>query len=80
MTVTGADDPTEFTALTENGVEDSIPVGVPEITQVVVLMLSPRVRDGDISQLVMKAPLALRRVGATVIATPTVPEVPVAPA
>ncbi len=57
----------------------SVPVGVPEITQVEVLIDNPTVSAGVATQLVISAPLLLSVVGETDIATPTEPEVPVAP-
>jgi hypothetical protein len=66
-------------ATTEYAVEVKVPVGVPEITQVEVLILSPTESAGVATQLVIAAPLLLSVVGVTDIATPTVPEVPVAP-
>ena len=55
-------------------------MGVPEIAQVEVLILNPTDNAGEATQLVMAAPLLLSVVGDTLIATPTLPEVPVEPA
>jgi hypothetical protein len=60
-------------------VESRIPVGVPEITQDVVLILKPTVSAGEMVQFVIAAPLLFKVVGVTDIIAPTVPEVPVAP-
>ena len=54
-------------------------MGVPEITQVEVFILNPTESAGVATQLVTTAPLLLRVVGVTDMATPTLPEVPVAP-
>ena len=79
VSVTDADDdPAELVAVTEYIVEESIPVGVPEITQVVLCRLKPAGSEGAIVQLVMVAPFVLSVVGVTDIGTPGVPEVPVA--
>ncbi len=71
--------PAELIAVTEYVVESSATVGVPEITQVEVLIFSPE-GSAEATEQVMSAPFALKMMGATDIATPTVPEVPVAPA
>lgn len=59
---------------------DRVALGVPEITQVKLLILSPALSAGVVVQLVMLAPLVLRVVGVTLMAVPTVPLVPLAPA
>ena len=60
-------------------VEVRVPVGVPLITQVVELIDAHAGSAGEAVQLVIAAPLLLSVVGVTDMATPTVPEVPVAP-
>ena len=54
-------------------------MGVPLITQVEVLILRPTERAGVATQFVIAAPLLVRVVGETDMATPMLPEVPVAP-
>ena len=80
VTEEAEDDPTALVATTEYAVEESVPVGVPEITQVVVLILSPTESAGVATQLVMAAPLLLSVVGVTFIAEAMGIFVPVAPA
>jgi hypothetical protein len=67
-------------AITLNSVGEMLALGVPEITQVVVLRLKPAGRPGVTLQFEIAAPLFARVVGVTVIATPIDPFVPEAPA
>ena len=70
--------PAEFTAETVKFVEVRVTLGVPLITQVVALILSPEGSAGEIVQEVTPAPLLFSVVGVTVIKLPTTPLVPVA--
>lgn len=56
-----------------------VSVGVPEMTQVDGLMLSPSGSEGDVTQFVISAPLLFSVVGTTDNDVPTFPETPVAP-
>jgi hypothetical protein len=54
-------------------VELKVAVGVPEITQVVELIVNGLGNEGEIVQFVIAAPLAANTEGATLIAAVTVP-------
>jgi hypothetical protein len=60
-------------------VEIRVPVGVPEITQVVELMVAQAGRAGKVVQEVTVDPLPSSEVGVTDNADPTLPFVPPAP-
>jgi hypothetical protein len=70
--------PAEFTAETVKFVEVRLTLGVPLITQVVALILSPEGSAGEMVQEVTPPPLLFSVVGVTVIKLPTTPLVPVA--
>lgn len=72
--------PTKFVAVIVYDVCATTDVGVPLITQVVLLIVSPEGRAGEVVQELIAAPWLLSVVGATDIATPTLPEAPVASA
>jgi len=83
VTVASAELPAELLAIKVNWVEVSGASGVPEITQVEVLIVAQEgsaVVEAFTAQFEIDAPRALRVVGLTENATATVPEVPVAPA
>jgi hypothetical protein len=80
VTSAAVEGPAEFVAVMLKIVGAMTPEGVPEITQVVVLRLKPAGRPGVTLQFEIAAPLFARVVGVTVIATPTVPLAPAAPA
>jgi hypothetical protein len=71
--------PAEFVAVIEKIVKGRTAVGVPEIIQVKGLSEAHAGRDGDAEQFVIAAPLLFNTIGVTDIATPQMPEVPVAP-
>ncbi len=66
-------------AVTVKFVELSVAFGVPEITQVVELIDAHAGRGGEVVQLVIAAPLALRVVGMTDMGVPKFPLVPADP-
>ena len=80
VTEAAAEFPTELLAVILYAVLAIVTVGIPEITQVLVLSVSPAGRVGEAVQLVMVAPLLLSVVGVTLILLPRVPTVPDAPA
>jgi hypothetical protein len=69
--------PAEFVAMTLKIVGAIAPEGVPLITQVVVLRVSPAGREGVTLQLVIAAPWLFKVLGVMAIETPTVPFVPI---
>jgi hypothetical protein len=80
-TVASAELPAELVAINVYEVELKMPVGVPEITQVVAFTVAHEgsaVVPPFIAQPVILAPLPLTVVGLTDMAVPTIPAVPVA--
>ena len=70
-------DPAELVAVIVYEVDESVEVGVPEITQVELLIEAHAGRAGEAAQVVTDAPLILKVEGATLIKLPTLPVVPV---
>ena len=60
-------------------VDGNVAVGVPEITQVLGLILAHAGKAGEILQFVMVAPLSTKVEGVTLMKFPKVPTVPVDP-
>jgi hypothetical protein len=78
--VTSAElEPAELVAVTVKLVAARVALGVPEITQVEELMVSPDGKLGEALQPVIAEPWLLSVLGVMDIAAPTLPLVPVEP-